>query len=186
MSNLTPEQRAKKNARNKAYYHRNKEQIRQRRIEKLNEDPDAYRAHKNSLMREWRDKNREKQREYYKEYYRENRESVLDKNKKWADKSKEEIRNYKLLQDYGINLEEYNELLKIQDNRCAICNLEETTMLNGKVKALSVDHCHDTNEVRGLLCAKCNFGIGLFNHNSDLLEQAILFLNPEILAEVEL
>ncbi len=50
---------------------------------------------------------------------------------------------------------------------CAICNSTDR---------LSIDHCHKTGEVRGLLCSKCNSGIGLFRDKIDLLEAAIHYL----------
>lgn len=50
---------------------------------------------------------------------------------------------------------------------CAICNSTDR---------LSIDHCHETGEVRGLLCGKCNSGIGLFKDKIDLLEAAIQYL----------
>ena len=68
-------------------------------------------------------------------------------------------RNAKLRRDYGISLDEYNVMLAEQDGRCAICGKtpEENTVI---AKALAVDHNHDTNVVRGLLCANCNVAVG--------------------------
>ncbi|MFF4815299.1 endonuclease VII domain-containing protein [Kitasatospora sp. NPDC001309] len=50
---------------------------------------------------------------------------------------------------YGLTSEEYNLLLAAQGGRCAIC--QETRRGN-----LAVDHCHRTEAIRGLLCARCN------------------------------
>jgi len=55
-------------------------------------------------------------------------------------------------------------MLKDQDNKCAIYGKPETVMdkRTDKVKALSVDHNHETNKNRGLLCSSCNMKLGLF------------------------
>ena len=74
---------------------------------------------------------------------------------------------------YGITLEEYEILLTKQNNSCAICNAP--TGSNGK--RLSVDHNHQTGEVRGLLCDDCNIGLGKFKDNSNLLAIAINYLS---------
>ncbi|MGW0087834.1 endonuclease VII domain-containing protein [Streptomyces sp. NPDC003328] len=58
-------------------------------------------------------------------------------------------RNTRILNTYGLTAEEYQKLLDFQDGRCAICQEKRKTNL-------AVDHCHKTEAVRGLLCARCN------------------------------
>jgi len=75
---------------------------------------------------------------------------------------------------YGLTKEKYDEMVKLQDNKCAICHKKETgSWSNGKsykpVKPLSVDHDHTTTQVRGLLCDNCNNGIARFNDDPKLL-----------------
>ncbi len=67
---------------------------------------------------------------------------------------------------------EYKVLLDMQDGTCAICNkpCELQTYL-------SVDHDHATGKVRGLLCKRCNLGIGYFLDDPELLTSAIEYLN---------
>ena len=71
---------------------------------------------------------------------------------------------------YGITIEEYKKMLKKQNGKCAICGEES------KGGRLAVDHNHSTNKVRSLLCYHCNWGIGHFKENLDLLEKAIEYL----------
>lgn len=80
-------------------------------------------------------------------------------------------------QQYGITRVIYEELLEQQNGVCAICKQPETRLLYGKVCELSVDHCHETNVIRGLLCNMCNPGIGYFRNSPELLQAAIDYLN---------
>jgi hypothetical protein len=75
---------------------------------------------------------------------------------------------------YGIDEEDYLRLLEEQENSCAICGVHHSLGQHGR---LSIDHCHTTGEVRGLLCHKCNFGIGQFNDDIALLIKAIRYLD---------
>jgi hypothetical protein len=78
-----------------------------------------------------------------------------------------------LKRSYGITLEEYNTMAEEHNFVCAICSKQETHYRN---KVLSVDHCHNTGEVRGLLCSSCNKGIGQFNDDIEALNCAINYL----------
>jgi len=82
----------------------------------------------------------------------------------------------RLLRTFGSTIEEYEALMLEQDNYCAICHEPEKQILNGKIKRLAIDHCHTTGKVRGLLCQRCNTGIGRFDDNVVLLKQAIQYL----------
>ena len=76
----------------------------------------------------------------------------------------------------GITGKDYTDILLKQGGVCAICKHEETRVLFGMVTSLSIDHCHDTKKIRGLLCNSCNTAIGQFEHNIDLLLSAIEYL----------
>src|ERR1035437_595706 len=71
--------------------------------------------------------------------------------------NKDEHRNTQLKSDYKITLDEYNEILIKQEYKCAICG----NIKNGN-RRMCVDHNHSTGEIRGLLCSRCNLGIGSF------------------------
>lgn len=72
---------------------------------------------------------------------------------------------------YGLTEEEYKKLFASQNNKCAICGCE----FNENNKGF-VDHSHINNEVRGLLCTKCNTLLGMANDNIEVLEKAIQYL----------
>jgi hypothetical protein len=92
----------------------------------------------------------------------------------------------RLMNLYGISLEEYNSRLKAQNNSCAICHLKETEIdpRSGMIKFLHVDHDHACCPgvkscgkcLRGLLCSRCNTAIGQFNDNKRLLIKAIQYI----------
>jgi len=74
---------------------------------------------------------------------------------------------------YGITQEEYLEMLKKQNDSCAICH---TKTAGGKNNVWHIDHNHTTGKVRGLLCWACNSGLGQFRDNVQSLTAAIKYL----------
>lgn len=84
------------------------------------------------------------------------------------------------LRSYGISLEDYDAMFTAQGGCCAICKSEPVR------RRLDVDHCHTTGVVRGLLCPKCNRGIGYFNDNPQLLAAAAAYVMPHKLEVVAL
>lgn len=90
----------------------------------------------------------------------------------------EYYKNKDLKKSFGITLDDYNLMLVKQNNVCAICNKPET-MFDSKqkvIRKLSVDHCHSTGKIRGLLCSHCNHALGKFQDNIDYLQKAIDYL----------
>lgn len=75
---------------------------------------------------------------------------------------------------YGISMEDYDNMLKEQGGSCAICG--STVSYNSRRNKFDIDHCHKTGKVRGLLCNKCNKGIGYFNDDVSLLTRALEYL----------
>jgi hypothetical protein len=69
---------------------------------------------------------------------------------------------------YGISLEDYQRMAGEQGGLCAICKQPER---------LVVDHDHRTGKVRGLLCAKCNSGIGMLGDSGDVARNAADYLD---------
>lgn len=126
---------------------------------------------------EWRDNNPDAIKEYSKKYYHEHREEIMEKVVAWGNKNPEKKRRYRLKTVFGISTEEYEARLSSQKGVCAICGLPEMTKdKNGAIRPLSIDHDHTSNKIRGLLCAKCNIGLGQFNDNYDILLSAANYL----------
>ena len=112
--------------------------------------------------------------ELSKEYRSENRDKISEYMKDYVSKpeNKERAKSRHLRRNFGITLDDYNQMFTEQEGCCAICGKHQSE-LN---KTLCVDHCHETGEVRELLCDKCNRGLGYFNDNADTMESAIEYL----------
>jgi hypothetical protein len=79
---------------------------------------------------------------------------------------------YEKIRRYDISFAEYQALLESQGEACWICG---GTNPNGGL--LFIDHDHETGEVRGLLCATCNQGLGMFKDAPSLLIRAAEYLS---------
>lgn len=97
----------------------------------------------------------------------------------WREKNrtrlrlKERAKDRALRQKYGISLETFEALLSSQNNKCRIC----TAPLGDKGV---LDHCHTTGKIRGILCRKCNSGIGQFGDRPELVEAAARYLREYV------
>lgn len=103
------------------------------------------------------------------------RQKALDRASVRRNKNPIAIKNDQLLRNYGIGLDEYYSMLKAQGGGCAICGA--TVPESKRVKFFHVDHNHNTGKVRGLLCSRCNKGLGAFRDAAALLSVAISYLN---------
>ncbi len=99
-------------------------------------------------------------------------EGKLEANRKHRAENRENYKNKELVRDFGITLEQYQQMMVAQNGVCAICKKPEMATRRGRPLHLSVDHCHRTNEIRALLCSFCNKGIGKFFDDSSLLKAA--------------
>lgn len=92
--------------------------------------------------------------------------------KSWAasPRGKLNVKNRNLKQ-YGITVEQYNNMHAEQDGKCAICN---NPSANNRL--LGLDHCHTTGQIRKLLCMECNTGLGKFKDSRPLLQKALNYL----------
>lgn len=109
-------------------------------------------------------------REYHKKKMKKARANPEFKINEAANK-----RDYRLQYFYGITEETYQQILKSQDYKCLICERKDSELS----KKLAVDHNHITGEIRGLLCDRCNRGLGLFKDDVETLSKAIRYLNKK-------
>jgi len=125
--------------------------------------------------------NIEKRRETNRKAYHNNKhkEYNIERQKKlaklWYEKNKKSCllraRKNRLARIYNLSVEEYDSKLNAQNGKCAICS--ELPVNN---KLLSVDHCHKTGKVRGLLCHKCNAALGMLREDINIFNSAISYL----------
>lgn len=111
---------------------------------------------------------------YRKKYYMDKEEYKKTKKKQYKHKpgTREYMMEVRLMRDFRMTIDEYNELFVKQEGRCAICGKHQSEMN----KAIHVDHDHVTGEIRGLLCDKCNFGLGMFKDDPELMIKAANYI----------
>lgn len=126
-------------------------------------NPDADKAAK----LEWRRRNPEKAKAAKEKWRLENREQWNASGKAWKQRNPGAMRIY-YLRKYGLTPETFAELLEKQGGRCAICKIE--------MKRPCIDHNHETNAVRGLLCTLCNAGLGNYKEKTASLLAAVDYL----------
>lgn len=95
----------------------------------------------------------------------------------WDQRNKDKVRAHQLWTKFRITVEQYDALWEEQQGLCAICGEPERERRNGKLKMLAVDHCHRTDQIRGLLCCGCNQGLGRFQDSERLLRSALAYIN---------
>ena len=118
----------------------------------------SKRRFENGETRKWSQKNNVKVNSKNKDYYH----SLTPEQKILRNRRQQ-------VSLYGLTLENYDAMLEKQNGVCAICSQKTPGNLH-------IDHNHQTNEVRGLLCGKCNRAIGLLNDDVSLFTKAITYL----------
>lgn len=102
-----------------------------------------------------------------------NPEEHKQRKRAWATKYPEKVKRASLRRGWkkmGLNPDSVELYLKTHNGQCEICGTKED------YQALSIDHCHTTNKFRGVLCSRCNSGLGFFKDKIDSLEKAINYL----------
>lgn len=150
--------RERKRAQQRAWWSRNKEQVREGLQAWRKANPEKYRAQQRRAFLKNPEKKRERNRIFMREWNRKHGASPEAKARRWARHLK---------RNYGITPVRLEAMKEAQDHRCLICHQR---------RKLSVDHDHATGRVRGLLCNACNCGIGHFSDDPRLLTAAIEYL----------
>ena len=96
--------------------------------------------------------------------------------KDYYERNRQAITTRSICRRIGIEVNDYNALMDAQNNKCAICEKEETRKLKGTLMRLCLDHNHVTGKIRALLCHDCNSGLGKFYDSPDLLTKAAIYL----------
>lgn len=166
---------------NRRHYLKNRERY---KAEKLAYYHESYKGRIDPVARseyhkKWRDENPEKakrtpqqaeihQRQATARYRSDpdSRRRKLLRCQKWTRKNPDKVKDMNVRRTYGITIQRVKEMLVEQGGTCAICKKAEGYNFP------HVDHCHSTGKVRGLLCQKCNHGIGLFSDDPDRLRAA--------------
>jgi hypothetical protein len=82
---------------------------------------------------------------------------------------KRKLFNARLIREHNMTADEHDALLESQNGVCAICGGE-------MIPAPHIDHSHSTGQVRGLLCKCCNWGLGHFRDDPNLLRKAAIYI----------
>ena len=109
-------------------------------------------------------------------WYVNNKTINKDRCYQWNHDNPKKRKSHVLKHTYNITIEEYDNLLKSQNNLCAICGQSETRKLKNKICQLSIDHDHKTGRTRGLLCNRCNQFLGYIDDDIGKLLNAIKYL----------
>jgi len=115
-------------------------------------------------------------RERIKPGYKKKEKALYDKRYRDSDIKKQ--KNWAMKRNFGITLDQYEQMFKNQNGLCGICFQPEVrkSIRSDKPKNLAVDHCHESGTVRGLLCQDCNTGVGLFKDSPLLMIKAAKYL----------
>jgi hypothetical protein len=122
--------------------------------------------------KEWVNQNPNKVAEIDKRYARNNPGKKSSRKKAWLKRHPEVVDARRLKKRYGMSMDQYRALFKHQGDSCALCKRHKTVNDLG----LHVDHNHDNQRVRGLLCPSCNQALGLLQDNPELCKLAAGYL----------
>ena len=106
------------------------------------------------------------------EYYTKNRDRQIaaSRERYWKDPEAKTIADR--MRKYGISKEHAIKLQSV--SHCEICGVELTKSVGNDGRV--IDHCHETKKVRGVLCNRCNRGLGFFQDNQEIIQQALLYI----------
>lgn len=92
--------------------------------------------------------------------------------KSHPDRVKARSRRYNLKREYGMSIEDFDQMLARQDGRCSICLSPSPKWKHG----WNIDHCHKTGKIRAILCSNCNKTLGLLGESIPTLHRMIQYI----------
>lgn len=138
-------------------------------------------ADRSASRKKWREAHPLKYKEAQDEYYKKNRAKILKKSKLYRLRTKETRRWYHIMKTYGLTKEQWFDIYSAQSGRCYICLRDEEKIKRGRMKYLTVDHCHKSGKIRGLLCGHCNKNIlPAFERDPSMAERMFEYLKKDI------
>lgn len=115
-----------------------------------------------------------------KEYHKNNKEARKESGKEYRYKNADVIKIRRKEKLYGISESEQEELITLCNNKCEICGIDAKFSTK---QVLNIDHDHSTGDIRGMLCGKCNKGLGLLGDNLESLKKVVNYLEREVIYE---
>jgi aspartate carbamoyltransferase regulatory subunit len=108
------------------------------------------------------------------QHYGDNREQIIEKHKEFRQSRhyKNWVKNYKLEAQYGIGLDLFHETIEAQKCHCPICR----SYFPKESRFWHTDHCHDSGEIRGVICHYCNLMLGNAKDSAKTLRAAAEYL----------
>lgn len=94
--------------------------------------------------------------------------------RKWQKANPDKTRANTFVRLHGVTRAEADAMAEAQDNRCAICHQPPTG--KGHCARLHVDHCHETDKIRAMLCSNCNKALGHMKDDPERLQAAVDYL----------
>lgn len=103
---------------------------------------------------------------------------AIPKKERTTDELRQIYAEHNMKRKFGLSWDDYLAMVERADGVCEICGKAETQVhhATGQAQRLSVDHDSETGLIRGILCSRCNRGIGFLQHDPDLLAAAIAYL----------
>lgn len=156
-------------------------------IDKVKEQHRKYRESHREESKAYRDLHREEIKESQRLWRIANSALIKERAKKFREVHAEEIRarsrlsyyrnrdrakDTQLKKVYGISLVELEEMWESQDGKCSICEGSLAKRSGG----YAIDHNHSSGKVRGLICSRCNFALGLVLESETTLLRLIEYL----------
>jgi hypothetical protein len=116
--------------------------------------------------------NLEQRKEYDERYRLKNKDKIKQHKIQWYYRNKDKVKVSNLKNKYNLTLDQYNKMLSDQNNSCKVCNTHESKL----TRKLSVDHCHTTGKVRGMLCSACNTSLGQLKEDTKIMQKLIEYV----------